>query len=124
MQWKPVLARSARGTKYAQFANKLCVHVNKRGDFVLSRASHLAIGTPEFVQVVSDGNGRIGFTPGRRGDPCTYTVQDAGNKNTRRLSAKAVTRKLGLIEGKSKTYTLYIEDGVLVFNLGQKPTYR
>ena len=123
MQWKPVLTRTSRGGKYSAFADKLCVHVNVRGDMILSAKSFRAIGSPAFVQIVTDGNGRIGFIPGQKGKPCTYTIQGTGRGNPRRLAAKAVTNKFGLIEDRSKTYTLYIEEDALVFNLGQKPFY-
>lgn len=121
--WKPVLVQASRAGKFAAFADKLCVHVNKNGDMVLSPKSFRAIGSPPFVQIVADGNGRVGFVPGQRGNPSTYTVQGIGANSVRRLSAKAVTKKFGIVGEKCKTYNLYIEEDVLVFNLGQKPFY-
>ena len=123
MQWKPVLTHVARSSKYSVYGDKLCVHVNRRGDLLLSTASHEALGAPEFVQIVSDGNGRMGFRAGRKHNPCTYTVQDADHSFVRRLAAKSVSKKYGIAEDRTKTYDLYLDDGVLVLNLGQKPAY-
>jgi len=65
----------------------------------------------------------MGFRKGDKGKACTYTVQEISSGCVRRLAAKAVSKKYGLAEEKSKTYDLYVDDNVLVLNLGQKPTY-
>jgi len=122
MEWKPAVEVSRGGSKYAEYESRVCVHINKRGEFLLSLAAYESLGRPEYVQIVADGNGRLGFRVGKKGVVSTYKCADPGGPVTR-LAAKAVSKKYGLTENRTKTMTLYVSDNVLVLNLGQAPQY-
>jgi hypothetical protein len=101
------------------------VTIQKRGGLSFNKAAHVAIGSPEAVELMYDRDEMIiGVRPVEREVEHAYPMRPQGQKedSTYIVAGSAFTQYFGIDTSVAKRWTVAIEDGTLCIDLKQEGT--
>ena len=122
MAWNTFEKQRGMSSRYEKYHDKVAVIITKAGSILLTRAADEALGNPNSVNLLSDGdNGRFGIRPGNGSD--AYKITRSKNAGTAKVSAVSFTNKKGLVNSRPIVIEANMEDGVLAFEKTAVLTY-
>lgn len=99
------------------------VTIQRRGLMSLNRAAHALIGSPEFVELLWDGERRlVGLRPTEADNPNAYPARPqstTSEKGPILIAGSLFTRHYDIPTDESRRWVVMAEDGILVVDLNK-----